>query len=69
VYIRRKVVGPFPGPAQEGAMCTRLPRVDALFYVIVLITTFMIRDCFKLNTNFGVLIVNYCCDPFFLERL
>jgi hypothetical protein len=36
VYIRHKVVGPFPRPTQEGAMCTRLPRVDALFYVIVL---------------------------------
>jgi hypothetical protein len=24
-YIRPKVVGPFPDPVQEGAMCTRLP--------------------------------------------
>jgi hypothetical protein len=28
----------------------------------------MIRDCFKLNTNFGVLIVNYCCDTFFFSN-
>jgi hypothetical protein len=35
-YIRRKVIGPFLGPAQVEAMCTRLPKVDALFYVIVL---------------------------------
>jgi hypothetical protein len=25
VYIRLKVVGPFPGPAQAGATCTGLP--------------------------------------------
>jgi hypothetical protein len=25
VYIRPKVVGPFPGPTQAGATCTGLP--------------------------------------------
>jgi hypothetical protein len=51
-YIRCKVIGPFLRPAQVEAMCTRLPKVDALFYVIVLDHYFYDQGLFSTKYKF-----------------